>query len=126
MLHYVVSDYLATGEGSTVCVLVTMAYPDAEDYEDDESHMDPDGAFHFVMPKLKEGVTPEKIALREFKKEFGNYFSIGAEIVTEEEFKKRWIRHCPAYIEKIINNQKDETLAAGNVYYASKFHINYS
>lgn len=126
MLHYVVSDYLATGEGSTRCILITMAYPAAEDYEESGSHMNPDGSFHFEMPKLKEGVTPKDIALREFKKEFGDYYAIGAEYVTEEEFINRWARHCPTYITKIIEDQKDGQRAAGNIYYASKLHVNYS
>lgn len=126
MLHYVVSDYLATGEGSTRCILITMAYPAAEDYEESGSHMNPDGSFHFEMPKLKEGVTPKGIALREFKKEFGDYYAIGAEYITEEEFINRWARHCPSYIIKMIEDQRDQTRAAGNIYYASKLHVNYS
>ena len=126
MLHYVVMDYMATGEGSTICILITMAYPAHDDYEKTESHTNPDGSFHWEMPKLKEGVTPEVIALRQFKEEFGAYYAMGAEIVSEEKFKERWIRHCPAYIEKIIDDQKDEKQGAGNVYYASKLHVNYS
>lgn len=126
MLHYVVMDYLATGEGSTRCILITRAYPAHDDYEESNSHTNPDGSFHWEMPKLKEGITPEIIALRQFKEEFGDYYAIGAEYISEEEFKKKWLRHCPAYFEKIIEDQHDETKAAGNFYYASKFHVNYS
>ena len=126
MLQYVVSDYLATGEGLTRCILITMAYPSAEDYESSDSHMNPDGSFHFEMPKLKENVTPESIALREFKKEFGPYYAIGAEVISEEQFRLKWLKHCPAYMLNILDDQHDPNKAAGNIYYAQKLHVNYS
>lgn len=125
-LQYVVMDYLATGEGSTRCILITRAYPNHDDYEESNSHMNADGTFHWEMPKLKEGVTPQTIALRQFTDEFGAFYARGAEIISEEEFINRWRKYVPSYILKVIEDQHNPNLAAGNVYYASKFHVNYS
>ena len=126
MLHYVVSDYLATGEGSTVCILITKAYPAHDDYEESNSHINSDGSFHFEMPKLKEGITPEIIALRQFKEEFGDYFAIGAEYLDEKEFLRRYAARLPSHFPMLIADQHDENKAAGNFYYVSRFHVNYS
>lgn len=126
MLHYVVCDYMATGEGLTRCLLITMAYPKQEDYKESNSHMNPDGSFHFEMPELKPHITPKLIAMREFKEEFGAHYAIGAEYISEEKFKEKWLKHCPPYFDKLIADQSDSTKAAGNIYYAQKLHVNYS
>lgn len=126
MLQFVVSDYSAQGEGSTRCILITKAYPRHDDYEESNSHMNTNGTFHWEMPKLKEGVTPQTIALRQFIDEFGAFYVSGARFISEEEFISKWIHHCPAYMKKIILEQNDKQRAAGNVYYASKLHLNYS
>lgn len=128
MLHFVVSDYMATGEGSSLCILITMAYPQHDDYDltDNKSHRNEDGSFHFEMPSLKDGITPETIALRQFKEEFGNYHARGAQIMSEKDFLLRHSKHIPEYIVKVIDNQRWPDKAAGNVYYASIVHLNYS
>jgi len=125
MLHYVVMDYMATGEGSTKCILITNALPEHEDYEKANSHMNENGSFHFEMPKLKEGITSSTIALRQFANEFGTYYASGAQIISEEEFLQKYLKHVPSYLEKIIHDQHDPSKAAGNVYYASRLHMNY-
>jgi len=128
MLHYVVSDYMATGEGHSLCILITMAYPLHDDYDrsGNKSHMDENGKFHFEMPPLKEGITPQTIALRQFKEEFGDFHVRNAEIMSEQDFLEKYSKHVPAYILKVIENQRFPDMAAGNVYYASIVHLNYS
>jgi hypothetical protein len=128
MLHYVVSDYMATGEGHSLCILITMAYPQHDDYEraDSKSHMQSDGTFHFEMPNLKAGVTPNVIALRQFKEEFGDFHVRGAQIMSEQDFLLRHSTQVPSYILSVIDNQRWPDKAAGNVYYASIVHLNYS
>jgi hypothetical protein len=128
MLHYVVSDYMATGEGHSLCILITMAYPQQDDYDrsGNKSYTDENGKFHFEMPPLKEGVTPQTIALRQFKEEFGDYHMQSAQILSEEDFLEKHSKHVPAYILRVIENQRTPDKAAGNVYYASIIHMNYS
>lgn len=121
MLHFVVCDYMATGEGSTKCILITKAYPSQDDYKESKSHMNADGSFHWEMPELKDGVTPEMIALRQFKEEFGSYYAIGAQLMSKEEFLKRCSNHLPSWMPAAI--EKDD---AGGFYYASRLHLNYS
>lgn len=128
MLHYVVSDYMATGEGHSLCILITMAYPHHDDYDrtDNKTRINENGSFHFEMPPLKEGITPETIALRQFKEEFGAFHTRGAQIMSEKDFLLRHSKHIPEYIVKVIDNQRWPDKAAGNVYYASIVHLNYS
>jgi len=120
-LQFVVSDDMATGEGLTICILITKAYPAQADYEGNTSRMNEDGSFHFVMPKLREGVTSETIALREFKEEFGLWYAQIAKILTKEEFVENYSKRVPEYILKTIEKED-----MGNLYYASKYHVNYS
>lgn len=126
-MQFVVSDYTGQGEGSTICILVTKAYPHTDDYDRTNSKSyTKDGSFHFEMPPLKEGITPETIALRQFAKEFGDWYAQGATVISKEVFLKDWIHHCPSYMKKMIDNQDDKEKAAGNIYYASTLHLNYS
>lgn len=120
-MQFVVSDYLATGEGMTICILVTKAYPSQEDYEDSNSYTNPDGSFHWKPSKVKEGVTSETIALRQFKKEFGEFYSFGAEIFSKEKFVEKWGKWVPVGVLNII-----EQGGMGNIYYTSKLHVNYA
>ena len=125
-LQYVVCDYMATGEGSTVCILITKAYPEHDDYEKSNSYTNPDGSFHFEMPELKEGITPGLIAKRQFAQEFGDYYALGAENLDEKEFLLRFASRLPEYVVKMIEAQKWPDRAAANFYYASRLHVNYS
>jgi len=78
------------------------------------------------MPELKDGITRETIALRQFKEEFGAYYAMGAECISEEQFRLKWLKHCPAYMLNMLDDQHDPNKGAGNIYYASKLHVNYS
>jgi hypothetical protein len=120
-LQFVATEYMATGEGSTICILITKAYPSHDDYKESNSHTNPDGSFHFEMPELKDDWNPGKKAMQEFVAEFGTYYALGAQLLTKEEFLRRFYNHLPAWMPSLID--KDD---AGNLYYASRFHINFS
>lgn len=121
-LQFLVSDNFATGEGRTISILITRAYPRSEDYGESKSHMNADGSFHFEMPDLKEGVTPRVIALREFIELFGNWNAQIAENLSREEFLDRYGHHLPAYGKTMLQDADD----SGNFKYSSQYHVNYS
>jgi hypothetical protein len=125
--EFLVSDYYATGEGQTISVLITRAYPHHDDYEEDsknKSYTTEDGNFHFVMPTLKEGVTSMTIATREFVDLFGSYIALHAEFLSRSEFLTKWGKFLPNHI-RIFLTEKDMD-DAGNFKYYSQYHINYS
>lgn len=118
LYQFLVSDYYATGEGRTVCILITRAYPHAEDYEDRVLTSHP--------PKriLKRGHTPKVIAAREFRDKFGTWYLEGAENISREEFIKRYGHLLPEFARKILDAEGDDR--PGNFNFAQQFHFNFS
>jgi hypothetical protein len=110
MYQFTASDYCATGEGRTICLLITRAYPRAEDYESE---------FH---GKIKEGHTPKFIAAREFAEEFGGWMTRGAENLPYEEFMNRHANHLPAYLKNLLEDDDQP----GNLHFCQRFHLNFS
>lgn len=111
LYQYLACDYYATGEGSSVMLLITRAYPKSDDYIPN------------VYPsQLKKGHSPKVIAAREFAEEFGGYYLQGAENLTREEFLKRFGNHLPPYVEKLLNDPDQP----GNFNLKLKIHMNYS
>lgn len=108
LYQYLACDYYATGEGRTVCLLITRAYPRTEDY--DENY------------EIKSGHTPKVRAAREFSEEFGGWYTQGAENLTREEFLKRFGNHLPPYTEKILTSED----GPGNFNLKLQIHMNYS
>ena len=119
LYQFVVSDYFATGEGRTIMLLVTRAYPRKEDYET-ESHFDDNGKWHPGV--LKEHHTPKVIAAREFIERFGGYYASGAENLPREEFLKRYGHHLPDYVKNMIEDPEQP----GNLHFSQQFHFNFS
>ncbi len=93
-MQFVVADYFATGEGRTIMLLITKAYGPSD---------------------------PETNAREQFAKLFGDYFAIGAEIITWEDMKKDYENFLPPAILKYMNNPD----APGFSWHTS-FHFNYS
>ena len=119
--QYMFSDYYGTGEGRTMCVLITRAYPKQDDYEvQPDFTTDDTGKMVYVPGKLK--YNQKYIALREFKERFGNFYLQCAENLSKEEFLTRCGRLLPEMVLKLVNN-KDQP---GNLYFAQEFHFNYS
>ena len=118
LYQFVVSDYYATGEGRTIMLLITRAYPLGSDYIT-ESHFD-DGKF--VLGEL--GNTAKFRAAREFIDEFGGYYAQGAENLSREEFLKRFGNHLPPYTEKILSPEPGN--GPGNFNLKLQVHLNFS
>ena len=124
--QFVFSDYFGTGEGRTVSLLITRAYPKDDDYEEDsrnKSYMGEDGKFYFVMPTLKEHRTPRYRAAREFAELFGGWHASGAEFLSRDEFLTRCGRFLPQHVVKFLEDTGDDS---GNFNYYSQYHVNYS
>jgi hypothetical protein len=116
LYQFLACDYFGTGEGSTVCLLITRAYPRSEDYE---THSDiVDGKF--VPGTLKNSAKFR--AAREFAEQFGSYLTQGAENLTREEFLERFSNHLPPYTEKILTSED----GPGNFNLKLQIHMNYS
>lgn len=120
LYQYLACDYYATGEGRTVCLLITRAYPRNEDYETHGSYDTATG--EYTPPVMKPGHTAKVRAAREFADEFGGYYLQGAENLTREEFIQRFGNHLPPYTEKILSDPD----GPGNFNLKLQIHMNYS
>jgi hypothetical protein len=114
LYQFVVSDYFATGEGRTICLLITRAYPGAEDWEERPS------SENNWTGKLK--YSKKFIAARIFVEKFGAYFAQGAENFPREEFLEKYGRHLPEIVLKLLNSEDQP----GNLSYSQEFHFNFS
>jgi hypothetical protein len=110
LYQFLACDYYATGEGRTLCLLITRAYPRNEDYDENF--------------EIKQSHTPKVRAAREFADEFGGYYLQGAENLSREEFLKRFGNHLPPYTEKILNPEAGE--GPGNFNLKLQIHLNFS
>jgi hypothetical protein len=120
LYQFVACDYFATGEGRTVMLLITRAYPHSDDYATPGDFTD--GVY--TPPTLKEGYTPKVIAGREFIEHFGEYFSLGAENLPREDFLKRYGHLLPDYVHRILNAEGSER--PGNFNFKQSLHFNFS
>lgn len=121
LYQFLVCDYFATGEGRTVMLLITRAYPHADDYAT-ESYFDDEGKF--CVGELKKGHTAKVRAAREFRDEFGGYYLQGAENLPREEFVQRFGHHLPEYVHKILTAEGDDR--PGNLNFKQSVHMNFS
>ena len=118
-LKFVLSDYYATGEGRTISVLITRAYPREEDWITlPKYEKDADGNYIKTEGVLR--YTEDDIVIREFTRVFDNWTAIGAEILSKEDF----IDKAGKYLSDLVIKMIDEP--AGNFHYHSQFHINFS
>ena len=92
-LLYLVSDYGATGEGRTISILITYAFPLSHDYATQPSW--DNGTYH--KGTLKN--TSEERAKREFIEKFDEWFAIGAEVIvrTGEHAQYRLVQPSRSY-----------------------------
>jgi ribosomal protein S2 len=114
MYQYLASDYYATGEGRTICLLITRAYPKKEDYEIEPQFVDG----QFVPGTLKN--TDKFRAAREFIEEFDEWMARGAENLPKEEFIKRFQNYLPKHVETMMANPP------GNFNFKQRFYFNYA
>lgn len=118
-LYFLASEYYATGEGITVSLLITRAYPRPEDYK-----KRPD--FNLETKEYFEGelwYPQSQIAENEFTKEFGTFFAIGVEHYSQEEFFERFGGYVPKHISQMFETGK---INLGNFRWTMQMHVNYS
>lgn len=117
--QFLASRYLATGEGLTVCLLITLAQPDQNlDYSEPPSF---DENWKYNPGQLK--TTVEQRAHREFVSLFGDWYAIGMENLSQDEFFQRFDSYIPNTIRNIV---EDEESPPGNFHYDAKMHVNFS
>lgn len=117
---YVVSENYATGEGLTVSILITRATPLLEDYLE-PSYIDDQGKFHF---NSKTKNTANERALKEFNSKFGDFYSIGAEILDRYEFFHRYQKYVPDFLYKTLD--PDQSFPPAGFFWYSQIYVNYS
>jgi hypothetical protein len=112
LYQYLACDYYATGEGRTVSLLITRAYPRTDDYED------------VMMSNLKPGHTAKVRAAREFSEKFGGWYLHGAENLSRDEFLRKYGNHLPEYLPKMLAAEGDDR--PGNLNFSTQIHMNFS
>jgi hypothetical protein len=122
LYQFLACDYYATGEGRTLCLLITRAYPHTDDYETYGSYDQETG--EYTPPVMKEGHTAKVRAAREFAEHFGSWYLQGAENLSREEFLQRFGNHLPPYIDNMLNPAPGE--GPGNFNLKLQIHMNYS
>lgn len=120
LYQFLACDYFATGEGRTVCLLITRAYPHTDDYET-RGNFD-NGVY--TPGTLKKGISDKTIAAREFAENFGGYYLQGAENLPREEFLKQFGHLLPEFVHKLL--AAEGTDRPGNFNFAQQFHFNFS
>ena len=95
--RFLVSDYFATGEGFTCCILVTQAHPKFDE----------------------EFTTKEYRAVREFHELFGTQMLYGLDFLSEGEFFEKYSMYIPEVV-KNINKQPCY------YHFYTEFHFNLS
>ena len=108
MYHCIACDYYGTGEGRTVCLLITRAYPNATDFDEEQ--------------KVKNS---EKFrAVREFNEIFGEFWTRMAEYMEIDEFVRQYESFLPPPVLKVLMDSGRN--GPGNFRFFQEFHVNYS
>ncbi len=117
LCKYVVVDYFATGEGRTIFLMITRARPTYNDYEVAPSF---DDNWHYTPGTEKN--TADERAIREMKEFAGDWFGLGAELLSRDDFVTRYGDMVPA----VALNMSEGEDQPGNIVYKSMFHFNYA
>jgi hypothetical protein len=118
LYQFLAADYSATGEGRTICLLITRAYPHKEDYVRD-SYFDEEGKFVFESETKN---TAEYRAKREFVVRFGGFIAGGVEVLEREEFLDRFAYMLPDSVTRMLLDSDQP----GNMVFSQEFHFNFS
>ena len=103
--RFLVADYCGTGEGRTICVLMTQANPYRDDFDEE----------HKQVPINSQ----EYRSVREFHKYFGTFMLNGIEFVSREDFFEKYKDFLPP---KLINLKDQQCF----LNYHSELHFNFS
>lgn len=109
LYQFLVCDYYGTGEGRTICLLITRAYPRADDYE---------GSY----PDITYKNTAKFRAAREFINAFGGWLAQGAENLPREKFLEKYGHHLPEYAKNMLTSDEQP----GNFNFKQALHFNFS
>lgn len=113
---FIINDNYATGEGRTISILITRAYPKYEDYA--------------VRPSEENGwkgelkYPKELLAIREFSEKFGYWAAKGAESISYLKLLENYKEFIPEIVIRILNAEGNNV--PGNFNYFQEFHINYA
>ena len=120
MYQFMAADYYATGEGRTICLLITRAYHRQEDWIQPPQYIKKNDKYELVPGQ--ERIGPKLRTFREFSELFGGYLAQGAEVHTQEEFMNKY----DAYVPLIVKNMLQSTDGPGNLHWYQQFHCNFS
>ena len=88
---YMVSEYFGTGEGQTVCIMMTQANPGhAEDFETSTN-------------KYVACTTQQYRAVRAFHEQFGTWYLNGLRFLSKEDFFSEYSYYIPPAMMKLLN-----------------------
>lgn len=106
-LRYLVSDYFATGEGRCISMMITRPQFEKEDYESNPNwYTDENGQWIYEEGTLKSGVSDTVVLTRAFVKEYGEWYGRGIEILSREEFLKRFSSCVPEFVKNITDENE--------------------
>ncbi len=86
---YMVSEYFGTGEGQTVCVMMTQATPYGDDFS---------GENKYVPVNSK-----QYRAVRAFHEQFGTWYLHGLRFLSKEDFFSEYSYYIPPAMMKLLN-----------------------
>lgn len=88
---YMVSEYFGTGEGQTVCIMMTQANPGhPEDFETSTN-------------KYVACTTKQYRAVRAFHEQFGTWYLHGLRFLSKEDFFSEYSYYIPPAMMKLLN-----------------------
>lgn len=119
-MKYLVSDYCATGEGRTVSIYVGHVDVRYSDYKTLPGFKAVDGKNVWNPGELKADFSVEARLKAQFEEEFGDYFSIGVDILSEEQFLEGYRDFIPSFIMEKMEDKK-----LFNFVWKTQFHFNY-
>lgn len=103
--RFIVSEYYGTGDGKTICIMITSGSTEPEDFTDDSSYT-PTNSIEYRC-------------VREFHKHFGTWMLQGIEFLSKEDFFKKYAIFLP----QALVNLKDKQCY---MHYHSELHFNFS
>lgn len=119
-LIYAACDYGATGEGNTLCLLVTFAFPSKMDYDPNIPYGITEKGW--VDPTVI--TTQEERAKRRFAELFGDWFTIGITFYERDEFLKTFKNFIPESVYQTLSIEEGKRFPMFEYY--SRHHENWS
>ena len=119
LYSFVVGDYYATGEGRTISIIITRAYPRKEDYEVEPEWIFSEGKSEYHPGVIKNG--PGFRAIREFAEVFDGFLASGAMLYDSKNFFEQFGKYLPV----LVSNMLYDLDPPGNFHWHSQLHFNF-